>query len=63
MCIKIQVYSLIGVICLVIIQVGNIPSSILPLIFLFCLFEGNILDGDVKSLSWENMGNLGVFNR
>jgi len=46
-----------------IIQVKNIPISILPLMFLSCLFEGKIFDSDVKALSWENLGDLGVFDR
>lgn len=44
-------------------QGGNIPISVLPLMFLSCLFEGKILDNDVKTLSWENLGDLGVFDR
>lgn len=43
-------------------QGGNIPISVLPLMFL-SLFEGKILDNDVKTLSWENLGDLGVFDR
>lgn len=31
--------------------------------FLSCLFEGNILDNNVRALSWENVGDLGVFDR
>lgn len=48
MCIKMQVYLLIGLICLMVMQVGNIPISVLPLMFLSCLFESNIFDSDVE---------------
>ena len=42
-------------------SIGNIPISVLLLMFLSCLFKDNIFDSDVRTPSCKNVGDLGVF--